>query len=142
MSVLLRMGWGGESKGQEFIARTKPKFSWQRETDLVYSSNIPKSSWQRTQRSGVGSEFGGDWDENVALGNQCLHQEVTVGQCTEGRHVTFSRSSPGRKALEGAIRLASSVDEMDKAETQTFLGLSKSSVLLGMEQILIEPTVG
>lgn len=56
--------------------------------------------------------------------------------------MTFSRSSPGRKALEGAIRLASSVDEMDKAETQTFLGLSKSSVLLGMEQILIEPTVG
>lgn len=134
--------WGGGSKCQEFIARTKPKFSWQRETDLVYSSNVPKSSWQRTQRSGVGSEFGGDWDKNVALGNRCLHQEATVGQCTEGRHVTFSRSSPGRKALEGATRLASSVDEMDKAETQTSLGLSKSSVLLGMEQLLIEPTVG
>lgn len=65
-----------------------------------------------------------------------------MGQCTEGRHVTFSRSSPGRKALEGTTRLASSVDEMDKTETQSFLGLSKSSVLLGVEQILIEPTVG
>lgn len=93
-------------------------------------------------RSGVGSEFGGNWDKNMALGNRCLHREATVGQCTEGRHVTFSRSSPGRKALEGATRLASSVDEMDKAETQTSLGLSKSSVLLGMEQLLIEPTVG
>lgn len=56
--------------------------------------------------------------------------------------MTFSRSSPGRKALEGTTRLASSVDEMDKTETQSFLGLSKSSVLLGVEQILIEPTVG
>lgn len=65
-----------------------------------------------------------------------------MGQCTEGRHVTFSGSSPGRKALEGTTRLASSVDEMDKTETQSFLGLSKSSVLLGVEQILIEPTVG
>lgn len=141
MSVLLRTRVGG-SECQEFIARTKPKFSWQRETDLVYSSNVPKSSWQWTQRSGVGSEFGGDWDENVALGNRCLHREATVGQCTEGRHVTFSRSSPGRKALEGATRLASSVNEMDKAETQTFLGLPKSSVLLGAEQIRIELTLG
>lgn len=91
--------------------KNKPKFSWLRETDLVYSNNVPKSSWQRTQRSGVGSEFGGDWDENVALGNRCLHLEATAGQCTEGsRHVTFSRSSPGRKALEGMARLASSVD--------------------------------
>lgn len=65
-----------------------------------------------------------------------------MGQCTEGRHVTFSRSSPGRKALEGATRLASSVNEMDKAETQTFLGLSRSSVLLGAEQIRIELTTG
>lgn len=27
-------------KCQEFMARTKPKFSWQEKTDLVYYSNV------------------------------------------------------------------------------------------------------
>lgn len=50
----------GRSKCQEFMARTKPKFSWLEKTDLVYYSDVRKSFWQRTQRSGVGSKFRGE----------------------------------------------------------------------------------
>lgn len=85
----------GENKTQILLAeRNRPCLS-----TPVMSQRAP----------GVGSEFGGDWDENVALGNRFLHFEATVGQCTEGRHASFSHPSPGRKALEGAARLASSV---------------------------------
>lgn len=72
---------------------TKPRFSWQEETGLVYSSNIQKSS-----QKGHGGPGRQQARRGYALQVSVRTAGTIVGQCPAIRHlVTFSLSSPGRK---------------------------------------------